>query len=76
MYSAYMDNHDVKLFLIRLENAMQARTKAEAAEEMYTYRYDGCEEQRNYEKALTRLGGVLDYLISSHCSQSPDGDLF
>lgn len=59
-----MDTYDVGVLLDRLAAAMKARKVAEKAREAYVYRYHGCDEELQYERAKERLLQSLTLLIN------------
>jgi hypothetical protein len=42
-------------FLDRLQKALNARQRAKKAQDYYMWRYDGCDEQRDYSRAVSAL---------------------
>jgi hypothetical protein len=58
-----MDTYDVEVLLDRLAAAMEAREVADKAREAYVYRYHGCDEEWQYERAKERLAETLTLLI-------------
>lgn len=65
-----MDIYDVEVLLDRLAAAMKARESAKEAKSAYEYRYSGCREDLDYERARHRLLESLTLLIHSETTLS------